>query len=426
MSSTCSEASSDGYGCSDVVCHMLTGVFWPQRGGMEDSVARIAGMLALEGARVRVYVRLTAPRPDTLPFPLNAETVYFYPEKQLLLAPLSDDPTENTSEGHRIDYLLFRAGVHREISLAPNRRHVLFSFGISTSGFLAQHVALDLGLPHVACCRGSDLSLDMHTPIGMPGVEFVARQASLVVTLSGELEQWIRRVCGRTSDVVTIHNSLPTDLPSEVWKPHGQRSLRIFSDVGFFQKKGTHLLIEAFRRLRASAQNVSLTIAGATAREQQHYWNEVGSSFTPADSSTFLPYLPQAEVYRFMLASDVYCSPSLGEGGAKARLAALALGVPMVTTRCGEMVDLATTWDRVILASPGSLSELLEGLACMADRVRSCSLAADLGKLQSLRRYLHPDRERQQWVEVLTRVLRSSDGQRLLPHPSPFLFGSES
>src|SRR5690606_15075842 len=54
---------------------------------------------------------------------------------------------------------------------------------------------------------------------------------------------------------------------------------------------------------------------------------------------SFPGYLSEKEIVERICSASIYASATLGEGASAARIRALCLGVPMVTTACGELAD---------------------------------------------------------------------------------------
>src|SRR5579862_3071677 len=135
------------------IVHMVTPTIFPQPGGLELSVLRIATSLASSGDfRIVVYTRKQAEefrRSD--PRHGDVEIVHLSCEKSFLMEPLGADmplservPNSYSLESMRLDVMLLRFAVQARMDQEPDAKHVLVSFFISTDGFVAQHVALAL------------------------------------------------------------------------------------------------------------------------------------------------------------------------------------------------------------------------------------------------------------------------------------------
>jgi glycosyltransferase involved in cell wall biosynthesis len=384
--------------------HILTSSYWPHRGGMEESVGRIAALLTRPGDRTCIiYVRDTKPAPEGAEAPDGGKVVYLWQEKAGLAPPALASVTGYPSERHRMDYLLFRNRVSDTMTAHPAHRHVLLSVYLSDSGFLAQHVASELAIPHIARASGSDLSADLHNPYKMHAVELVVRRATHVVTVSREQEGWLRATGLRANRITTIHNSLPDDFPAERWQFRSDADIHLVSDGGYQFNKGTHLLFAAYRHAVRRGVSAVLTVAGETEQGGRAYWERERARLTEEFGGRvrLLDWIDQRKVYDLLLGSHLYCSATLGEGCSLARLAALALGMPIISTRCGELPDLAAGMAHVRLVPPGSTDRFAGAVEQAARELPALASRIDGGAIDTVRKHLLPSRELSQWESVL-------------------------
>jgi glycosyltransferase involved in cell wall biosynthesis len=387
--------------------HFLTATYWPDRGGMETWVAGLARLLTRPGDRACVvYVRDSRPPDAGERSPGDARVVYFRRAKAELAPPALASVTAYPDERYRLDYLLFRNAVAEAVAAHPGDRHVLVSIYLSSSGFLAQHVAAELGLPHVACAAGSDLSADLHNPHRAAPIELVLRGAAHVVAQSGEQERWMRAGGLRRDGVTVIHNALPDDFPPDRWRLPEAKPLRLVCDTGYQFNKGTHVLFAAFRRLLGGGVDATLTVVGRTEAGNRAFWERerarLGAEL--GDRVRLLDWIEPSALQELRMGSHLYCSATLGEGCSLARLAALATGMPLVSTRCGELPDLAADLAHVRLAPPGSIDGLAAALDETARGLSRLAETIDGAALDRLRRHLTPARELAQWETVLRGV----------------------
>lgn len=386
------------------IVHILTSSYWPSRGGMEESIARITRLLTRSGERACItYVRDTKPAPDGEGGPGGGTVVYLRQAKADLAPPALASVTGYLTERHRMDYLLFRNGVSDSISTHPTARHVIVSFYLSSSGFLGQHVASELALPHIARASGSDLSTDFHHPHKMHAVEFVVRRASHVVTQSREQECWLRAAGLRSDRMTTIHASLPDDFPAERWRFRPDADIHLVSDGGYQFNKGTHLLFAAYRHAVRRGLRAILTVAGTTEEGARAYWDRERARLAEEFGSRvqLLDWVNKQKVYELLLRSHLYGSATLGEGCSLARLAALALGMPIVSTSCGELPDLAVGMEHVRLVPPGSTDRFTAAVEQAAHELPGLAGRIDQAAIDTVRKHLVPSRELSQWESVL-------------------------
>lgn len=112
--------------------------------------------------------------------------------------------------------------------------------------------------------------------------------------------------------------------------PPADAGFRIVFAGTFCHRKGSHLLIEAFRRFRANRPEAEL-----------HVYGDVQDAPANPPPGLFLHgRVPQGELASHFQRMHVMAFPTLFEGSAYVTYQALASGVPVITTRnCGSVVD---------------------------------------------------------------------------------------
>lgn len=204
----------------------------------------------------------------------------------------------------------------------------------------------------------------------------------------------------------TIHTAVEEQARQYRWKRARASSVALFSDGGYSHKKGTQVLLWAFARLREESLPVTLTICGSTMPQQEPYWSELRSGYAARLGSgvKFLDHVALPLVWDLMSASDIYCSATLGEGCSAARAAALCMGMPIVTTRCGEMLDVAEGAAHVRLSPPG------DAVAYLAELRRACQdllegrISVDPAHVEAWRAHFTASRELEDWQALLRQV----------------------
>jgi glycosyltransferase involved in cell wall biosynthesis len=310
--------------------------------------------------------------------------------------------------------LLLEGEIRRRIDDSPQARHLIVSFYATVSGLIAQQLALELGLPHLAAVRGSDFHRDYRSPYHFHILRFIAENAQVIVTTNHEQARSLQRSVSTQARFVTIHNS--TDAPPDrpLWSPPRCDVVRLFADCGFSVKKATHLLLRSVAELVGRGLPVTLTLAGSLADAGQDYWIGCRDRFESEHPGVFsFPGLIDTdEVDESLQGSHIYCSASLSEGCSNARIRALTLGIPIVTTRCGALPEIAAEAAHVRLCPPADLSALTAALETAVRETLEGGIAVDAGPVRRWREHFSPLRERQQWrqaaLEAIAGGLRRS------------------
>jgi len=386
------------------VIHIVTNAIFPTPGGLEASVLRIARVLAEPSAStVVVYTRKQAAeytRHESTHAGL--EVVHLGQEKPFLMEPFSG----NSTESFRLDYLLLVAEVQKRMQAAPGTRHVVISFFATNIGFLAQQVALTLGIPHVASIRGTDFSRDFRTPHLSHAIQFVVERAQIVVTTNQEQARVLAAAFPAARAFRTIHNAMPKEIVQEPWTPPGSTPIRLATDCQFSFKKATHLLLRAVAELLGEGADITLTVAGETAAAEASYWEQCKQDYSARFPKAFCfpGWISEDDVNTLLLSSHVYVSASLGEGCSLSQIRALTLGIPMVVTRCGALPELVTGAGHVRLCPAGSVRALAAELRSMVADLRCGTVTVDRERIREWRRHFSPAREQDEWEEVLANV----------------------
>jgi glycosyltransferase involved in cell wall biosynthesis len=395
--------------------HFLTSGVFPMRGGMEVSVLRIARALADSGdCRVTIYTRRQAAdclAPDAAHGPVEA--VHLARDKAFLLDPLSGAaattegvPSGWLTESLRLDYLLLVNAIRARMHAEPDRRHILISFLMTTNGFVAQHVAFTLDIPHIASVQGSDFSRDFRSPYHLQAVRFVVENARCTVTNNCEQARVLAAAFPVARSFRTVHNALPDEIAIAPWTPTPSSVWRLVADGGFSFKKGTHILLRAVAELHREGNPVFLTLAGGAEAKESAYWEECGRDYRERFPGVFsFPgWLDSDSLDALILSADLYVSASLGEGCSLSHNRAMVLGIPMVATHTGALPELCGDARHVRLCASADVSALGSEIRSTMQSLRAGDSMVDQDLVHRWRRYFSPERERREWAEILAEV----------------------
>ncbi len=390
-------------------CHLITIEFYPTPGGLQESLVRIAQLInAMEGWTTRIYVRDEHNQCDEVGGIPGLEVISVGRARRQLMAPINPQSPDQ----FRSDYLIIRREVERSIQERPTDPQVVLSFGLPHNGFLAQQVALTFGLPHVSCFRGTDFSRDCFEPYQQSAiVPYVVQRVTAIVTTNEEQKRFLKSAFGPKTNIVRIYNGV--EPPKTLWHPRHSQRIKLAADCGFAFKKGTHLLLAACERLVKEGFPIELSVCGVTAPGEEEYWAEVRSGYETRFGSTmrFRDVISKAEVIETLLNSDLYCSATLGEGCSLARSRALLMGMPIVSTRCGELADLAAEVPHVFLAPPGDGEAFQRVLKSACERVIDGTICVDHESMKRAQSELSVDAERTAWRNLLSSTVPSSSNR---------------
>jgi glycosyltransferase involved in cell wall biosynthesis len=128
--------------------------------------------------------------------------------------------------------------------------------------------------------------------------------------------------------------------------------------------KGQGLLIEALAALAERGIDVRATVVGWG--ETQPGLESLAAKLGVADRVTFTGALGQDEIRRHLDAADVFCLPSFAEGVPVSLMEAMAMELPVVSSRIMGIPELVEDGVSGKLIAPGNVEELTAALAGLA------------------------------------------------------------
>ncbi|GIW98973.1 MAG: glycosyl transferase family 1 [Pirellulaceae bacterium] len=176
-------------------------------------------------------------------------------------------------------------------------------------------------------------------------------------------------------------------------------------------EKGLHLLVEAFRHVRAEIPQAQLHIAGWLGREHEAYWQEQKKQLAAAslaDCYTYYGTIDRAEKRRFLSRIDILSVPTTyREPKGMFVLEGLAAGVPYVEPAHGAFPEIHQRLGGGRLFPPGDVQHLVDLLiGLLSDRQEARQLGTQ-GR-EALKRHGTVDTEAKHIVDQLQRHIAPS------------------
>ncbi|MFA1710709.1 glycosyltransferase [Peribacillus frigoritolerans] len=151
--------------------------------------------------------------------------------------------------------------------------------------------------------------------------------------------------------------------------PHKGDSQNILSIGRLVEKKGHHILMQAFQKIRGEFPNATLTIIGRG--ELEEYLISLANQLNLGDSFRLLNHLPKNQVREQMTNADIFCAASLEaadgdvEGIPNTLKEAMAIGVPVISTNHAGIPELITNNKEGVLVQENNVDELADALEFM-------------------------------------------------------------
>ncbi len=169
--------------------------------------------------------------------------------------------------------------------------------------------------------------------------------------------------------VTVIPNFSRLEPVSNVVKP--ARINKVFAAGRFVKKKGFHLLLEALAELKPSDRNFSLQIAGDG--PEFSTLEALATQLGIDENVQFLGY--RNDIPNLMKDADLFVLPSLSEPFGIVMLEAMAMGTPIIATRCEGPLEILDDTS-AILVDKGDKGALFQGLRQAMQDPEGCRIRA--------------------------------------------------
>ncbi len=165
---------------------------------------------------------------------------------------------------------------------------------------------------------------------------------------------------------LVVINNLTDELffsPSQLHKPHS--TIRHFAFIGRMEdQKGVKYLLEAAAGLKKSGQLFRLTMGGDGPLMEN--LQQLAEKLDIKAEVSWLGRLSREEVKATLQTCDAFVLPSLHENHPLVLLEAMAMGKPIIATRCGGSEEIVATQAGVIV-EPGNAAMLAEAMKAMIE-----------------------------------------------------------
>lgn len=281
--------------------------------------------------------------------------------------PLTDDlesgiPVEVLDRQRRFDW-----GAMRRFAawVAERRPDVLHVHGRTSLSFVLT-VDLLLGLEPALLFHDHYGKIDIDKSVPRWFRWFADRRVNCYVGVSETLAAWARTAGIRTEKIHSVTNYLdlgrfrvedPLDLRAEFEIPP-ERPLGLVV-CGLRHEKGIHVLVEALSKVQASGYQV-LVIGPDAEPGYRARCEELARELGVEDRVRFLGQ--RFDVPRLLPGFDFAIMPSISESGPLVLIEYLVAGLPVVSTRTGEIAAVVAGSDVGLFATPGDPASLATGI----------------------------------------------------------------
>ena len=163
-----------------------------------------------------------------------------------------------------------------------------------------------------------------------------------------------------------VHCGIPIDEFTNSSNGDGRKgSLRVLYLGRLVPEKGQAVLLQAVALLSKRGHSVKITLAGDG--PSRPGLERIAEQLGIASLSSFVGAVSQEELHALYANASVFCLPSYAEGVPVVLMEAMAMGLPVVSTRIAGIPELVEDGRTGLLVSPGRPDELADALQRVLD-----------------------------------------------------------
>jgi len=226
-------------------------------------------------------------------------------------------------------------------------------------------------LPLVTSIRGRDATL-ANQPVGyLENMKMLFEQGEQFYPVCHYLAEKIMAWGCPSEKIKVLYGGV--DLNKYHYRaPSLKGSQNILSVGRLVDKKGHHILMQAFQKIKDKFPHATLTIIGKG--ELQENLTFLANQLNLGDSFQLLSHLPKEKVREHMENADLFCAASLEATNGDVEVIpntlkeAMALGLPVISTYHAGIPELITHNKEGFLVQENNVDELAEALEFMLNQ----------------------------------------------------------
>ncbi len=219
------------------------------------------------------------------------------------------------------------------------------------------------GTPYISSCRGSDLIYGSRHPTWRRLQTFLLRRSSFVTGLSSQMNRILTEEYRLPEkQILTLPNVIDDEEIERISSvPYARRSSSKIVFLGNLKPvKDPMTTVRAFKLLTEKMADVELVLIGdgPTRTEILEFARENGIEKRVVLKGA----IPHLDALRELSSADALVISSVSEGSPNVAVEAMALGVPIVATGVGGIMDLVINGRNGLLAPPKSPEKLADAM----------------------------------------------------------------
>jgi colanic acid/amylovoran biosynthesis glycosyltransferase len=230
--------------------------------------------------------------------------------------------------------------------------------------------------------RGWGFSLTLHGPDELFDVRHFrlatkAQRAAFVVCISDFTRSQLMAICPPETwpKLHVVHVGIPLRRFARRQGQTQEKPTRLLFVGRLVAQKGQAVLLEAVELLTERGRDVELVLAGDG--PMRATLEQLAERMGTAARISFLGAVGQEEIPALYEDASIFCLPSFAEGLPTVLMEALAMELPVISTRINGAPELVRDGETGLLVTPGRADEMAAAIARLID---DPSLAAQLAR----------------------------------------------
>lgn len=256
--------------------------------------------------------------------------------------------------------------------------------------------------PIIASIRGSDAVDWLATEAQRNIMNLVMQRAAWVTSVSTDLLDNVASVWDVSGKSSVILNSIESSaFPS--WQLT-EANRGVVGTLGEFRyKKDIPLLVEAYAALNRERRTKLLLVGYYDNETTRTDCERAIARYNVAEETHFTGLVRDDAIIKHLLGMRVFVVCSKHDGLPNALLEAAAVGVPIVATAVGGMLDVLVDGENALLVPPEDPARLTAAIETV---LRDDALALKLSRAaRQIVKNLQPENEKKAWIELYQKML---------------------
>lgn len=240
-------------------------------------------------------------------------------------------------------------------------------------------VARALRIPLLASARGSQVTVEPHSPLKRQTIQRCLEAADAIHCVSEDIRAHCIRLGASPQKLFVNYNGIDTSFFSPGDRHRApQDPFKMVSVGALIARKNIPSQLRVLQILRRSGLNARLALVGWGPDEL--VLRHIAAALGVDHAVDFLGTREEHEVAQILRQSDAYLSTSVAEGLANSVLEAAACGLPIVAFRCEGMGEVVLDGVSGYLHPYGDEESMAESLKCLAFDPEKCRKMGAAGR----------------------------------------------